>query len=302
MKRFLKTLTVFSIILFAAFIPADFALSRYMRGISTYSMESWKEIMEGHASAEIVFQGNSRAFNACDKEVLDSIVGRSSFNAALIGEQFMLQDFRYRMYRKNNSKPKLIVQFVDLYFLAPVTSISDPVSFLPWMWDKDFFLGLRFVGGLLFLRESAPLVRYHGSRPWMYYKYPRMTQDGYYMVRDNDFHFDRESIGSFVYWEETDLAFRDFLGRLSDDGIKTVLVMAPLHENFKFREGEIERMEQYFNSISEEYGIPFYNCISMEIMHDSTYFQDKGHLNLKGAKMFTDSLSHFLIDNGLFED
>ena len=29
---------------------------------------------------------------------------------------------------------------------------------------------------------------------------------------------------------------------------------------------------------------------------------DKGHLNLKGAKVFTDSLSHFLIDRGLFED
>jgi lysophospholipase L1-like esterase len=136
----------------------------------------------------------------------------------------------------------------------------------------------------------------------MFYKYPHMTQDGYYMVRDNDFHYDREGIGSFIYCEETDREFRDFLDRLSDDGIKVVLVMAPLHENFKFREGEIDRMEQYYDSISAEYGIPFYNCLSMEIMHDSTYFQDKGHLNLKGAKMFTDSLSHFLIDNGLFED
>ena len=302
MIRFVRTLAVFSIVLFAALIPADFALSRVMRGIKTCSMESWKDIMEGNASAEIVFQGNSRPFNACDKEVLDSIIGRTSFNAAIIGQQFSMQDFRYKIYRKYNSKPKLVVQFVDHYFLAHVSILADPVSFLPWMWDKAFFLGFRFVGPLLFLRESAPLVRYHGCRPWVSYKYAALTQDGFNMARDDGFLFVREDAGIFKFRKDTDSEFRDFLGRLSDDGIKVVLVIPPLREDFKFKEGETDKMEQYFNSISTEYGIPLYNCLSMEITHDSTYFRDKGHLNLKGAKVFTDSLSHFLIDRGLFED
>ena len=73
MKRFLLKLAAFGLIMAAVAILADVLLSRNMRSVNTYGMETWKDIMEGQAGADILILGDSRALNSCDREVLDSI-------------------------------------------------------------------------------------------------------------------------------------------------------------------------------------------------------------------------------------
>ena len=300
MKRFLLKLTLFGLILAAVLLLADFLLSRNMRSINTYGMETWKDIMEGTAGAELLVQGDSRALNSCDGEVLDSIIRHSAYNLAIVGNPFVVQEFRYRMYREHNPKPRVIVQFVDDFFLSPNMSLDDPVQFLPWMWNKSFRREMSAFGIPVFFREGFPLFRYQGSRPWSVERHQRQSRNGFNTFDDEGFHHFAGNKWRFRYTEETDGRFRDFLRNAAEEGVQVILVCPPYHESIEFEDGDEERMLGFYNKLSEDFGIPFYDGLSLEMVHDSTYFLDRGHLNAKGARVFTDSLATYLSGLGLF--
>ena len=273
MKRFLLKLAAFGLIMAAVAILADVLLSRNMRSVNTYGMETWKDIMEGQAGADILILGDSRALNSCDREVLDSIVRHSAYNLAIVGNPFVVQEFRYRMFREHNPKPRVILQFVDDFFLSPNFSLDDPLQFLPWMWNGSFVE-----------------------------RQQRQSTDGFYSFEDERFHFSALAPRTFRYQEDTDANFRDFLREVREEGIRVVLVLPPIYESVGFRDGDEEKMLGYYNSVAAGNGLPLFDGSSLEIKHDSTLFLDPGHLNAKGARVFTDTLARYLSGLGLFDE
>ena len=309
MKRFLRRLSAFCLILVPVLFLADYVLSAYMRKVNTFGMETWRDIMEGKAGADMVIMGNSRAFNSCDREVLDSLTGQSSYNLASIGNLSTIQFLRYEMYREHNSKPRTVVMFTDDVLLGAEISQYDPVQYFPWMWDRSFsraFVSLRkhlyLTQEEIILESLIPYVRYYGSRPWNLDRHHRLTHDGFYSFDVDTFNMTGGEKKRFIYLEDRDKAFRDFIQGNLDEGIRVVLVCPPFHESVVFEDNERERMVQYYTDVADDFGIPFYNCLSMDIVHDTTFFLDSDHLNAKGAKVFTDSLSHYLVGLGLFEN
>ena len=302
MKRFLLKLAAFGLIMAAVAILADVLLSRNMRSVNTYGMETWKDIMEGQAGADILILGDSRALNSCDREVLGSIVRHSAYNLAIVGNPFVVQEFRYRMFREHNPKPRVILQFVDDFFLSPNFSLDDPLQFLPWMWNGSFRRGMFSFGIPVFLRETFPFFRYQGTRPWSVERQQRQSTDGFYSFEDERFHFSALAPRTFRYQEDTDANFRDFLREVREEGIRVVLVLPPIYESVGFRDGDEEKMLGYYNSVAAGNGLPLFDGSSLEIKHDSTLFLDPGHLNAKGARVFTDTLARYLSGLGLFDE
>jgi len=96
------------------------------------------------------------------------------------------------------------------------------------------------------------------------------------------------------YQEDTNGRFRDFLRQSREEGIRVALVFPPLYERARFREGEKEKMFDYYNTVAADFDLPFFDGSSLAMVHDSTFFLDPGHLNAKGAKAFTDSLACYL--------
>lgn len=302
MKRFVKTAAAFCLVLAAVLILADYPLSRSMREVHTFGMDTWRDIFEGKAGADILIQGDSRAFNACDQAVFDSLTGLTAYNLTTIGNPFLMQEFRYGMYRGHNRKPRVILQFTDEFFLGTAISDYDRVQYLPWMWDKSFTGGLLSVSRRLFLQNAFPVLRYHGYRPWSLAREPRMTRNGFYLpdyelFRDSVFHHPAEPERAFYYSGYMHDRLTRFLRDASEEGIRVVLVSPPLHESLAFEEGGKEEMVRFFRSVADTCGVPFLDGTSMAIVHDSTCFLDRGHLNMKGARIFSDTLARYL--NGL---
>ena len=299
MNRFLKTTAVFFLVLATVLVVADFLLSRSMQNAHTVGMEIWKDIMEGKANADIVILGNSRAFDACDREILDSLTGHRAYNLASVGNPFLIQRFRYKMYREYNRKPQLIVQFVDDFSLGSTSSPFDPLQYYPWMWCKPFLREMLTIpiGKLALLHAIIPFQRYRGSRPWaLLFRRQRFIQDGFKEVAlfpQPDFHPDTK-LHDFYYSKTTDDVFRDFLRRTTEEGIQVVLVLVPFHDSFHFKDGEKEKMRQYYDDVASEAGIPIFDGASLEIVHDSTLYLDGEHLNMKGSKVFSDTLARYL--------
>ncbi len=308
MKRFVKTAAAFCLVLAAVLILADYPLSRSMRKVHTFGMDTWRDIFEGKAGADILIQGDSRAFNACDQAVFDSLTGLTAYNLATIGNPFHVQLFRYNLYREHSPAPKVILQFVDDFILGLTVGEYDRLQFLPWMWDISFFRGaFHFHSKLLRLQITFPFFRYHGTRPWELIRNPRQTLNGFYLseseeARDTVFHREARRKWRFHYLEETDIIFRDFIKAALDEGIQVILVCPPFHDSFEFVDGDAERMVQYCSDVAEDCGIPFYNGFSMSIIHDSSMFRDRGHLNATGARVFSDSLARFVSELDLIKD
>lgn len=300
MKKFLRTLAVFLLVLVPVLFAADYALSRYMRRTKTIPMETWRDIMEGKAGADLLIMGNSRPLNACDKEVLDSLLGIPAYNLAIIGNHFATQRFRYGMYRRYNTKPRVILQFVDCYTLNPQISQFEATQYYPWMWNIHFLKGILGFSKLFVLNSSLPFFRYHASRPWSFRMRCKYSDRGFYSFRDYKYRHSEEEV-QFSDSETAALMLKDFIRESKEEGIKVVLILPPFRDDFGFAEGCREEMEARFEAIAEECGVPLLDYVSAEMTHDHSYFMDPGHLIMKGAKVFTDTLVHDLVRLGTVE-
>lgn len=203
------------------------------------------------------------------------------------------------MYRRYNDKPSVLVQFVDGWiFREP--SQYDRSQFFPWMWNRAF----RKRAFELEPRYFSPQI------PW--YRY------------HNEHFFDKAASkarpyrGFFTYWKYTfsrwqekalflnenqrnEELFRSFISELVEDGIKVVLVQAPICGSLSFKESTLASTRERFGSIAEEYGIPFLDYLQRPSYEDSTLFLDSVHLNKKGAVVFSDSLANDLVSLGIIK-
>ena len=307
MKRFIIKTAAFFLVLGAVLFLADYPLSRAVRKIHTFGLDTWRDVMESAAGADILIQGNSRAFNACDQAVIDSVLGLPAYNLTTVGNLSLVQLFRYGMYRKYNRKPRLVLQFVDEITLGTDIAEYDRIQFLPWMWNKSFSQGILGFDRRFFAKNAIPVLRYHGYRPWSLAMQQRMTRNGFYLpeyelFQDTTFHHAEDLCPIFLYSDFAAGRMKDFLRNASEEGVRVVLVRPPLHESVHLDEGEEEKMMLFYRSLADEAGVPLFDASSMEIIHDSTLFLDEGHLNMKGSRIFTDSLARFVTDLKLLED
>ena len=94
------------------------------------------------------------------------------------------------------------------------------------------------------------------------------------------------------YKEKEKEAFISLLDEFRDEGIPVVLVMAP--EYLPGRDApQFEEMTEIIAGIAQSYGIPFLNYntgFASEINEDYTCYSDWGHLNDKGAHLFSQKL------------
>ena len=302
MKGFLNKMMFFCLLMFCVFFVADYGYSKVFRKVSTGNMEMWRDVMGGKAYADIWFSGDSRVNTGCYPPVIDSITGLKSYSGGVIGHHFTIQRLQYDMLRKYNKKPDVIVQFVDNWLFKPL-DYFDRSQFLPWMWNPYFLLDFFEIDPSKTVGMSIPWYRYHGLSIRDMFHESRQSHRGYY-------NYDKHRIDCPVTrLSDSDLAFRikprkeslfrSFLSEVSADGIKLVLVMAPMYGSSEMPEDLCENIRRYFRDISEEYGIPFLDYSNMPLSDDKTMFIDGFHLNRKGSRVFSDSLANGIVNLGL---
>ena len=302
MGRFVKKILSFSLLSLVIFLAADLCYSRIIRKVKEPNMEVWRDVMEGEASADILISGDSMVNTDCYPPVIDSITGLKSFSGGVIGHHLTIQKLRYDMYMTHYKKPVALVQFVDIWSFAPMSDY-DRLQFLPWIWNAGFLKRFISLEPLNAFKMSFPWFRYHGSvlerREWV----ARTTNRGFFTYEKNDpFLRLADSSLDFSYDSRNDSFFRSFLSEVYAEGIKLALVIAPAYESYDFPKEYYDRFRGYFRGIAEEYGIPFLDYTEMSLCGNKSCFLDAVHLNLEGAKVFSDSLANDIASLGLISN
>ncbi len=299
MKTFLIRLMAFALMAFLCLSVADYLYSLVVRKQTDTNMEIWKDVMEGNATADILVLGDSRVNTDCYPPILDSITGLSSYDIGVVGQHFSAQKLRYYMYRKNNNKPKLIVQFVDSWLFLPL-SYYDKLQFFPWMWYPSFIKAALEVDPRFFVGKLIPWIRYRGVIPTELSLRDRISYKGFFTY-DTGKAVTMISASAFAFVESrrNEMLFRSFVKAVKDEGIPIVFVIAPIYECGSYDKSIIASLRERLKVLSEENDVLLMDYLGLSISEDPSMFIDSIHLNERGARAFTDSLANDLVRLGL---
>ena len=85
------------------------------------------------------------------------------------------------------------------------------------------------------------------------------------------------------------------MAKLSPEERSALIAERPEYGRIVYQEGQREAMRSCMDSIALITGTPYLDYTGMDLCADSTCFIDTWHLNLKGALVFSDSLSNDIL-------
>ncbi len=294
MRDYLSRLLYFAIVLYIVLFVIDYGYSAMIRASNWRPVEAWEDVVEGNIHADVVAFGSSRGWVQIDPHIIDSVLCVNSYNLGIDGSEINRQVQKYEVFRKRNSKPKLIIQNIDVWSLG-YTIGYEREQFFPFFWDKDmritFFQTEPFSWG----EKHIPFFRYHGMNPLLFiHRNPRTLYKGYQGQVGvwNGEAFEQQKSISFHVDDTTIQVFNTFLAQAVEDSVRVVFVYAPLFSGATEKISNRELMYETYQNLADKFGIPVLDYTDMWICRDTAYFYNAMHLNKTGAEIYTDSLAN----------
>lgn len=308
MKKFLKNIGVFGIILFLLAIGLDFYLThKLINRNSEGEIIVWKDIYENRLKEYDHFiYGSSRAWVHIDPSILEEKIGKKYYNLGADGQNFKVQKFRHEEL-KERTEIKSIIYSVDMFTLGTSEFIYKYEQFLPFMFWKENEVQnfLTPYGYFSFIDFYLPLTRYYGHRTVL--SNLLFTKDsttpsrirgyaGQERVWNEDLEIAKKNLDFIEIKIDENLLteFDLFLKECQIGNIQLVLIYTPEYiDGQKFVTNRSDVIKIY-NDLSEKYKIPFLDFSSDSMNYNKDYFYNASHLNKKGAEVFTSKLADSL--------
>lgn len=305
MKRFIKNIFIFGLILLAIAFCVDYYISYYLR----YKFKSWGDIYNQQLSSDIIINGSSRAWVQYDPIVLDTILNISSFNLGIDGSGINRQILKYDIYcKQQNILPKLIIQNLDLCTMVQSVGYEREQFFPMFIFDRESMKQFSRYEAFDLYEKYLPCYRYIG--------YPRLVQSSFGLNQlDYDdslvkgYHGQNRTWDGSVYYKikEIDYSqdpdalnmFDAFLNDVTEKGTKVIFVYAPIYIGVTRKIKDLEGMYEMYDTLAIKYGIPILDYNYDPLCYDTAYFYNATHMNKKGSELFSVKLAHDIDSLGI---
>lgn len=300
MKKFIHKILLFVLPAWAVLTVVDYIYSEAAIRSNRYCIESWYDLMNGKIESDVIVMGSSRAWVHINPIILDSVLNTNSYNIGFDGSCINRQVRKYHLFRRFNKKPKLIIQNIDYASLGYTIGYMRE-QFFPYFWNKpmrDEFLNSE---PFSFEEKYIPFFRYlkNFNMQQLYEIIDNTSRtltkgyEGKERKWDGSAYNEIKSI-EFVPNDTTMMMFENYLKETLADSIKIIFVYAPLYYGAIKKITNIDEMYATYAVFANKYNIPILDYTNMTICSDKTYFYNALHLNIRGAKIFTDSLAYDL--------
>lgn len=288
----------------------DWIISHGLLKMDDYRFMSWRELQDEQIDADIVINGCCHAKFDYNVSLLDSATNLKCYNLGIREYPFPIQESRLDYYLTKNQMPRILVQDVDAFSFRTMDVIDQKEceQFFPLFYNKYYRKYLKQFGWSFF-DLYVPLYRY-----WGYHDLIKMgiyeglgikhytnkpSYRGYQAEEwewDERFrHLDQDVFA--CHDKSVMCQFDSYLQKCIDHGIDVILVYSPMHPYIDQRIIDHGIMKDFVIQESKKYEIPFYDYTdSMNICCDTTLFFDVGHMNRRGADVFSKSFSIVLMD------
>lgn len=296
MKRFLRNLILFGLILTAVLVIEDLLVTCAFHNKITRKYRVWNEIIHTPINADLLIIGNSRAWVQYSPQILDSILGTNAYNIGIDGSAINRQRARYDIYRYYQPKPKYIILNVEHFTLCGLTMGYEreqfmPYIFYPYIRNRIKEAGEPFSFGELYI----PMYRYYMNNVYdEYTKFDYIIKKGYL---GQNIQWDGSKLDAVEpYYAQVDSQalniFIDFLEEMQQDSLQIVLVLAPIYVGATEKVLNYDEIIELYANIASKFGIKFLDYSNMPICADTSYFYNATHMNKQGAELFSTRLAH----------
>lgn len=308
MRLFIKNITLFLLPILVISIPVDLFLSSQLRiskdsHADEYSI--WNCLFDGKVNSDIVIYGSSRAWVHIDPQIIEDRLNVSAFNLGIDAHNFWLQYLRHKVLLEYNRPPENIIMSVDFYTLQKLKNLYDPDQFLPYMLFSNLIRAYtKSYPTYSFFDYYLPLVRFYGKHKAIFSALknsivPINEQSGRikgFKGQALEWNDDLQNAKTKMkYYEvifdpELIYLFNDFIIECKEMNINVILVYAPEYiegQNFLKNRKEVVSL---FQNLADKYSIPFLDYSDDEMCKKKEYFYNASHLNMRGAKIFTNKL------------
>lgn len=302
---FLFRSVLFLLTLIVILIGADHIISKNLKESRTYAAgeySTWNDLYAGKINDEIVIYGSSRAVVQIDPIILSEVLNKSCYNLGIDGHNLWAQHFRHQELLKHNVKPKTIIHSLDLTTLSGRGDLFNAEQFLPYMQRNSSVESfIKNYPVYSYLDYRIPAIRYRGNAvailhalKLLFGKQPENTgrikgYEGQNVEWNNDFATAKSKMDN--YWVSLDSSainlFNNYLKKSRDENINIIFVYTPQFiEGQKFVKNKDE-VTEVFMELARRYNIPFMDYSNDSISYNRSLFYNTGHLNKKGATLFT---------------
>lgn len=304
MKRFLKNILIFSIALLGLLVVEDAATTYAFHKKTTRKYVVWNDIVHNNINADLIILGNSRAWCQYSPQILDSVLGTTSYNIGIDGSCFNRQLARYELYRHYiPNAPKYIVQNVEFFTLGH-TEGYEREQFMPYLIYPYFRERICQIEPFSFGELYIPMYRYYVNNVYdEYTKYDFPVVKGY-LGEDNK--WDGSKLNETEpYIQEVDTnslkMFIDYIEGLQEENIKLILVFAPIYKDGLSKVLNLEEIHGLYYDLANKYNLPILDYANCWLSQDTTYVYNATHLNKQGAELFSTKLAHDIDSLGIIQ-
>ena len=306
MRKFIVKILKFGLLLFVVAAVADYVLSKQYHQTADYRYAVWNDIVKGGMQNDLIVMGSSRSWVHISPKILDSALNISSYNIGMDGSCIDRQIPRYKMYRKRNAKPKVIIQNVDWNSTLQNGERDKYLmsQYYPYFFDADMrkiAIGPEEFG---FFEMWVPLFRYlNHSNLGRTIRDIRGLSNAEFSVEKGYRGFDQSWDGLalkkidsiyFKYNQSSLIEFCDYLADCQKDSVKVVFVYAPFYVGGRKKVVNLQEFYSLFESVAREYNVTILDYLENDICTDTAFFYNAMHLNRRGAEKFTRMLARDL--------
>lgn len=303
MKRLVVKLLIFSLYFLPFAIALDFVASGAARLSGRNYIVRINDVMQGGIDADILIMGNSRAGTHVSPSVMDSLLHVPAWNLGVDGANFRQQYARYKLYRQFNHIPRLILLNVDQSTFAPPNTYERE-KYFPFFWNSSFRHSVFPIETFSKAERFIPLYRYlRVSYRVLFQATNKRARQGFASVdlEWDDKNRERYKGTAFIPDSSTVKLLDGFLEEAFSEGIRVALFFSPICPDYLRDILHYDQMIPFYEDFAQNHGVPFLDFSSM-FEGDKEWFFDGLHLNDKGSRAFTDSLSTAVMQSGLLGD
>lgn len=310
MKRFLRDIGLFIVIILVIAVIGDVIVSLGLRKTTIRQYAVWNDIYNGtNLDNDLVFIGASSCWAGFNPCVLDTILGISAYNLGIDGHPWEpCQPLRYNTYiRYAKKKPSVVVIVFDEGSFDKTGQPYEREQFFPYVWiDDSLVTEVSECMELTFMDRYCPMWRYIGYREEIehgvasFFGKQSFENDGVYKGhRGNEYAWDRASLNTLAsvqlpFDTEAARSIVQFIEDRKAEGQTVVLVKVPIYHELQERFTNRDEMNIRYDSIAKETGVTLLDYWNHPIVQDSAYFYNSTHLNKCGANLISERLAYDL--------
>jgi hypothetical protein len=266
-------------------------------------------VLLGNASYDVLYIGSSRAHVHYNPKITDSITGLSSYNFGVEGGNLLETNLWLQAYLAAHPKPKLILLDIPLFaFDIDQRPFFNHTIYFPYLNNQVFYSTIsqyKKIGSykyipFLELMEVDDYNKFNAlkglagkkSKHSEGYSYNGFADNGTEIFSPTGYKAPVDTANTHLTQKGKDL-LKAIIDTCNKKGIQLVMVYSP-----QYNEGHYTAHADFFRylqEISARNKIPFYNYMEQPLSRDSSLFANAGHLNRKGAKIFSAAIANDIL-------